>query len=63
MYSAVVAKHVSNRALEAAENLGISLAKHVIAQGAGDILSEAKLQIAKEIRQENDKRLRERIQA
>ena len=59
MYSAVVASHVSQQALQAAENLGISLAKHVIAEGAGEILDEAKRQLATEIRQENEKRIRD----
>ena len=58
MYSAIIAKHVSQSALEAAENLGIALARRVIEQGADNILSEAKLQIANEIRSENAERIK-----
>lgn len=59
MYSAVVAKHVSQQALQAAENLGTALAKHVIAEGAGKILAEAKQQLATEIIKDNEKRMKD----
>jgi len=58
MYSAIIANHVSPKALKAAEDLGIALAERVMAKGADKILIEAKRQIANEMIQENEQRLK-----